>query len=228
VLPNAPDMPRAELGMSLIIVDLCGTLVKENTTRGFVEWLPVRGWRRAVAKLGLSHVVSRLSARIGWDISRKLLIFSLRGLTRDYLYAEAGRYVHMSLTRLSNAEVVSAVLKAKRNGNVVYLTTASLDPIAWAVVSQLQLDGLISSCLKYDRAGKCVGILEVDVTGNKWLHAWSTIPRDKMNGFTVYTDNPEDTDLIRHSTATYFVGNPSQLRSTSEIDLKKIKFIAKT
>jgi phosphoserine phosphatase len=119
-------------------------------------------------------------------------------------------------------------LKAKRTGRAVYLTTASLDPIARAVVSQLHFDGLISSCLKYDRAGKCVGRLAVDITGNKWLHVWSTIPRDRINGLTVYTDNSEDTDLIRHATETFFIGSASQLRGASDIDLKRITFIAKT
>jgi len=210
-----------------LIVDLCGTLVVENTTRGFLEWLPLRGVRSFIRWLGLSRVSSLIGVVMGKDVSRVLLIFALRGLRRDLLYKEAATYVRHCLESLLNQDVADAISAARGLRIPIYLATASLDPIALAVSEQMQLDGMVSSRLNYDADGTCTGRLSVDITGKKLTHLQSIVPDSLIHAATVYTDNWDDVELIRHSESAYFLGKREQLTALSDSELANVSFLRK-
>jgi phosphoserine phosphatase len=210
---------------TILIVDLCGTLICEDTTRGFLRWLPLRSWRRILRTIGFTRGLAILSRVIRRDISREVLIFVTHGLAKDFLYAYAESYVRDRLERVSNFTVREAISKAQCEGTSVYIATASLDAVASAVVKQLRLDGMVSSHLGYDDHGICNGRFLIDVTGKKWACLSSAVPADGLRDATVYTDNPEDSDLIRNAKRVYFCGDPSRLSGLAPAELTKIVFL---
>jgi phosphoserine phosphatase len=212
---------------TILIIDLCGTLICEDTTRGFLRWLPLRNWRRVLRRIGFTRILAILSRVIRRDISREVLIFVTRGLHREFLYEHADAYVRDRLARESNFSVRDAISRAQVEGTFVYIATASLDVVATAVVDQLQLNGMISSRLGYDDRGICNGRFSVDVTGKKWTYLSLAVPGNRLRAATVYTDNPEDCDLIRNAQRVYFYGDPSQLSGLAPAELTKIEFLPK-
>lgn len=195
-----------------LIVDLCGTIIAENTTNGFLDcWLLKPGWRRAIrAVLGGKRPTS---------------VLALRGLTKTLLYEEAEEYVHDRLTTLSNPEPLRAINDAQDRGAPVYLATASLDPIAAAVAKHLQLDGVVSSQLGYDRHNRCTGLFTLDVTGKKLAHLRKIVSETQLRKATVYTDNSEDRDLLRTCAFPYFLGKQAALPGFSDAELSRITFL---
>ncbi|MBZ5641216.1 MAG: haloacid dehalogenase-like hydrolase [Acidobacteriia bacterium] len=210
---------------SALIIDLCGTLICEDTTRGFLRRLPLRNWRRVLRRVGFTRSLAILSRFARRDIARNVLVFVTRGFHQDYLYGQAAAYVQERLARASNFSVRDAITRAQIAGTSVYLATASLDMVASAVVDQLRLDGMVCSRLGYDDRGICNGRFSVDVTGKKWDYLNAEIPSDGLRAPTVYTDNPEDFDLIRNAQRVYFYGDPSQLSGLPPNELTKILFL---
>lgn len=156
---------RIELSKRTLILDLCGTLVSENTTHGFLCSLPVSGLRRAVLNAALSRMGGAVCNRVGIDARLALLVPALKGLQRDFLYEHGVAYAKECLRRGSNPMVVSAIGAARDAGAKVILATASLDPIASAITRVLELDGVVSAELAYDDdTGRCLGRLAHDTT----------------------------------------------------------------
>ena len=211
---------------SILIIDLCGTLICEDTTRGFLRRLPLRNWRRVLRKVGLARSLAILSRVVRRDVARDVLVFVTRGFHHEYLHGQAAAYVRDRLARASNFTVREAISRAQVEGTSVYLATASLDVVASAVVEQLRLDGMVCSRLGYDDRGICNWRFSVDVTGKKWDYLNAEIPADGLRAPTVYTDNPEDFDLIRNAQRVYFYGQPSQLSGLTPADLMKIVFLS--
>ncbi|HEY1804605.1 MAG TPA: haloacid dehalogenase-like hydrolase [Terracidiphilus sp.] len=196
-----------------MIVDLCGTIIAENTTNGFLDsWLLKQGWRRRVR-----HVLGG---------KRPFSVLALRGLAKSLLYEEADLYVQDRLSTLVNPAPVRAIREAQSHGDPVYLATASLDPIAAAVARQLQLDGVITSRLDYDRHNRCSGLFALDVTGHKLAHLRGMLPETLLRAAAVYTDNCEDRDLLRICARPHFLGKPNTLSGLSDAELARISFLS--
>jgi phosphoserine phosphatase len=204
-----------------LVVDLCGTLISENTTRGFIRWISAKGERRFCAKLGLSRGVSWIDSRAGSDIGRRLQVFSTKGLSRELLYVEGAKYVRERLRTHANPRVLAAIHEAQAQGACVYLATASLDPIAYAVRVELGLTDVVCSHLLYNHDGICAGKLVVDTLGRKWSFLSPLVAADDGE-LVVYTDNPEDEDLMAKAARVYFLGDTGKIRSVS---LSKFSFI---
>ena len=191
--------------MRTVVADLCGTLIRENTTRGFLNYIPLNGVRSQIRHLGLSKLAQKSSVLLRRDLARQLMVRSLAGASRDLLYRVAREYVREKLLNNTRADVLSSVMRAKAEGATVYLATASLDPIASGVIDELSLDGGISSRLQYDDGGHCTGALESDVTGNKWAALCKRFPGIEHSEVCVYTDNEEDVDLKVHASTFHFI-----------------------
>ena len=73
----------------------------------------------------------------------------------------------------------------------MYLATATLDPIADAVVKELGLTDMVCSRLEYNRDGICTGRLALDLSGRKW-HSLSQLIPSHDRELVVYTDNPSN------------------------------------
>jgi phosphoserine phosphatase len=192
--------------MEAVIVDLCGTLILENTTRSFLRHLSKKGICSSLADLALSRVVSRISCFTPFDLTRRLLIMSLKGISKNVLYEEAREYVDDALRSHLNLEVESMMLGLRADGAKVFLATSSLDPIASALDSRFGFTQVVSSQLEY-RDEICSGKFSLDATGQKWKLLTQQYPKlHQASIITVFTDNEEDTDLRTAATSFHWVG----------------------
>lgn len=194
--------------MNLVICDICGTLVHENTTRGFLGWLSRRGVRSRVIAAALSRPVSWLSARTGVDISRRWLIGSLRGMDRERLMSEAEAYVDHAIGSLGRTRLLGELSRHLAAGGRLILASATLDPIATAFANRLGAHGVVSSRLSYGDDGRCRGSLQEDLTGRKWPAIQPLIRSMNASHVTLHTDNGEDLDVMQHADRVFFYGHP--------------------
>ena len=191
--------------MTTVIVDLDGTLIRENSTLRFVQSLPLTSWRRLAAVLAISRPATFVSHYFYGQFSRNLAILSLKGLSRDYLCSQAAIYVSDCFERFANPEVVSVVKKARAENSPIFLATATLDCIAAAVVSKMRLTGGVSSQLSYNQ-GICTGNLARDITGNKWSALIDAFgPLSKSDNIVLYTENREDVDVAANAQEVHWV-----------------------
>jgi phosphoserine phosphatase len=191
--------------VEVLVVDLCGTLILENTTREFVRSLRLSLSATLLRAFALSRVASMLSNLSGRDLVRPLLIRCLRGHSKAGVEAAAREYVHRALAEKNDRRLLLKIQEAKLGHRQVYLATASLAAIAVAVVQELQLDGYVASDLAYRADDICTGQLALDSTNNKWNLLLSRFPGFRDAHMTVVTDNPEDDDLMRHASVAYRV-----------------------
>jgi phosphoserine phosphatase len=203
--------------MDLLVVDLCGTLILENTTREFVRRLRLSPGATLLRAFALSRVAAILSNLSGRDLVRPLLIRCLRGHSKPDVEAAARDYVHRALAEKNNHRVLLEIHEAKLEHRQVYLATASLAAIAVAVVQELQLDGYVASDLAYRADDICTGQLALDSTSNKWNLLLSRFPVLRDAHMTVVTDNPEDDDLMRHASVAYRVVGGAMLLEAKDV-----------
>jgi phosphoserine phosphatase len=181
--------------MKAVVVDLCGTLILENTTHGLFGALPFSphiALRNRVWKSRFGHLVNRIA---GKDVARDELVRSLRGWSREALEGYARTYVRDALGKKISPLVRRGLVDGREEGALIYLATASLEPVAVAIVEAFALDGYVASTLEFDPAGHCTGRFACDITGIKWSKLRERFPAIQDAEITVYTDNPEDTDL---------------------------------
>jgi phosphoserine phosphatase len=191
--------------MKVLVIDLCGTLILENTTREFLRSLRLSLRGTLLRGFALSRVAAILGNLADYDLSRPLLIRCLRGLSKSCIEAAARDYVHRALAERNNHHLLVEIQRAKLEHRQVYLATASLAPIAISVVHELQLDGYVASDLAYQMDDICTGQLALDSTGNKWDLLLSRFPEFRDADMTVITDNTEDEDLMQHASIAYRV-----------------------
>jgi hypothetical protein len=203
--------------MEVLVVDLCGTLILENTTREFVRSLRLSFSATFLRAFALSRVAAILSNLAGRDLSRPLLIRCLRGHSKSGVEAAARDYVHRALAEKNNHRLLLEIHEAKLEHRQVYLATASLAAIAIAVVQELQLDGYVASDLAYQADDICTGQLALDATNNKWNLLLSRFPWFRDAHMTVVTDNPEDDDLMRHASVAYRIVGDTILLEAKDV-----------
>jgi len=105
------------------------------------------------------------------------------------------------------------------------LATASLDPVASAVVYELGLTGMVCSWLSYDSRDRCQGRLRSDALGRKWQLLSRAVGPQYLVPMEVYTDNIEDVDLILHAERVFFLGSKGKLRYVPELDANRIVIV---
>jgi phosphoserine phosphatase len=203
--------------MEVLVVDLCGTLILENTTREFVRSLRLSLSATILRAFALSRVAAILSNLAGRDLVRPLLIRCLRGHSKSGVEAAARDYVRRALAEKTNHRVLHEIHEGKLEHRQVYLATASLAAIAIAVVEELQLDGYVASDLTYQADDICTGQLALDSTSNKWNLLLSRFPGFRDAHMTVVTDNPEDDDLIRHASVAYRIVGDAILLEAKDV-----------
>ena len=95
--------------MEVLVVDLCGTLILENTTREFVRSLRLSLRATLLRAFALSRLAAILSNLAGRDLVRPLLIRCLRGHSKSGVESAARAYVHRALAEKPNHRVLSTL-----------------------------------------------------------------------------------------------------------------------
>ncbi|MBB3229566.1 haloacid dehalogenase-like hydrolase [Halomonas stenophila] len=195
------------------IVDVCGTLVLEDTTLGLLRHhfakdteRPLRGWlfdtvcsRRtlpwwtfAVAeKLTGQHLLKRFAVRL------------LAGECREALDASAHEYARKLLADRRIDPVWQVLEEPFATGRVV-LASASLDPVVAALASLTGARYVASTLQQHD--GILSGCYETDLTGLKHQALVEKYGEDLLERpIGVMTDNASDRRLVERASVAYIV-----------------------
>jgi len=183
----------------LLVVDLCGTLVYDNTTHSFLQQLP--DGAGLVRSMLLSRIGHALAARLPALNHRRRLAATLAGCPRQRLSAAATAYARHALATRARPEVLRQVKEA---GRQVVLASASLDVVVSAFAAELQIPVCVSTELEYDTLGVCTGRILRDSTGCKLARLTEALGRSPGR-FDLITDNPEDTDLMQAAVRVQFI-----------------------
>ena len=193
--------------------DLCGTLVSENTTFGFVVYYYYRkrNWYKYIkARAMLSFpikILMFLVNRVGIPFSgRNYYLGMLRGESKRDITEIAIDYAAILKEKYLNDCVYERFQKAKKNGHQITILSASIEPVVSAFSQIIGSDNDYSTKLRYDNEG-FIGFLhpEDDTQGNKSQF----IKIDCYNFFA--TDNMDDRDIISISNKCLIVTKKKNL-----------------
>ena len=185
-----------------LVVDLCGTLVRENTTHGFLKYLPATSVRDYYRLMLLSRGGQAIGHFFPRFEHRRRLIGCLAGFQREWLQQQARTYASVTLATKARARVVQQVLAAPKQ---TIVASASIDVVVAAFASLLGVSTWVATELDYGDAGRCTGRIENDATGCK-LRRLEVKTGCALSGFLLITDNPEDTDLMSLAQHVDFIG----------------------
>ena len=188
----------------LLVVDLCGTIVRKNTTHDFMANSALPLLRRIAARLILSRVAGFLYTRIRPELQRENLIACLRGVKRSNLVQMGRDYASTTLAQHPRVEVLQRIRRAQEEGVSVVLASASLDFIVSGFALVLGVDAAVSTQLSYSDSQHCLGVIGRESTGCKLVLLREYIGASDLE-FEVITDNPEDVDLMAEATNVWFI-----------------------
>lgn len=207
----------------LCIFDVCGTLIKENTTFSFCKF---RNRKKSfkVAFFVIDTVFFKLVNRsvksfLGIDLARCFCLLTLKGESYENINNDANRYVE-SLSEDDFSQEVLDVLsecKAKPNAKVV-LASATIDPVCGAVARKLNVESYESSRLAFD-GDYCKGKLDHDLLGQKKTCFLG------CNIFVVVTDNKSDLDLCKLAKNVVAISKPKNLDFWHNSGVNNLKVI---
>lgn len=197
-----------------LIVDVCGTLVLDDTTLGLLAFhfarQPRKRWRSAVIRsltgrfspVRLSFALVELVTGRHW-----LKNLAVRMLAGDYvseLDGSARDYAEFLLSR-RRIESVWEILQAKRQeGCTLILASASLEPVVSALAQSLGA-AFVASSLEQDN-GRLTGKFEKDVTGLKFDALTLLLGEDlSERGFIALSDNLTDRILLERADEAFVV-----------------------
>ncbi|WPA92124.1 haloacid dehalogenase-like hydrolase [Providencia zhijiangensis] len=178
----------------ILLLDICGTITKKNTTIDFIQSL---GKDLHWSKVLYGRILWRLFKN---DYLRRQYIKMLAGYSQDELSDLAEKYIE-------NLELDDTILKYvsylnSANFHLIFIS-ATLDNITSALSKKFNANGIISSKLEYENS-ICTGKLSRDVLDMKEKHIESDIINPK-NLTCLITDNYGDYALSKKCTITFAV-----------------------
>lgn len=207
---------------NVFLIDICGTMFKSNTTFDFVRYyygsnLFVKFW------LSLPYrIYNRLMFRFfKKEPLRKNLISKLCGNTNEQLALMANDFCKNFLREKENQQVLNIINDRRTNGYRLVIVSATIDVIARAVAFYYNIPEYLSTTLKYDAEGVCMGKIDEDFLSckKKMLKKHGFIP--PYAG--ILTDNFSDCDVICESKESYIVTDKAKVNQW-EVLASKYKF----
>lgn len=175
-----------------LYVDLCFTIVKENTTYKFIKYV-IQNEGMTIQQILYALYMSKFFSV--WQsivkptkYSRsKLLLKLLTGIKRDVIEDHAHRYAKDALSYNSRKNVISKIKDAQKCEVHVTILSASIDPVVKAFANILSTDYI---CSTLDCKNRLVtGTLKFDMTGQKSGYVTTA------SHTTMITDNLEDIEM---------------------------------
>lgn len=198
------------------VADLCGTLVKDDTTLGLLEW-HFRRHNRMLPRILVQGVRSRKNplrwafAAAEWasgrHVAKRFLVWLLRGTPVAQLELSADEYAQWLLRERINP-AVTTLLTSKREligGRCMQvIASASLQPIVAAISNELDME-YVASRLEEDR-GRLTGRYAIDLSGRKEDALAIKFGKDVLTKLNlVVSDNYSDLSLMVRAHEAYAV-----------------------
>ena len=187
-----------------LYVDLCFTIVKENTTYSFIKRVIQHSGTIPQKILYIFYMSKFFSA---WQMLMRpknynrtvLLIKLISGFKKKELEKLAHSYAEHALSFNGRQEIINMITDAKNRNENITILSASIDPVVKAFAHILTIDYRCST-LRYDNEVS-TGELKFDMTGLKS----SYVATSKHT--TMVTDNFEDIEMQEKINDFYIVLN---------------------
>lgn len=193
------------------IVDVCGTLVKDDTTLGLLRWhfARQRRWRLWLLRGLTAHwsparlLVAVAEKATGRHLLKHALVRLLKGDAVADVERSAAEYADWLLARRRVAQVCTVLERTEGQGRLV-LASASLEPVVKALAAHLGAL-YVASRLETD-SGRCLGAYANDLTGRKMPALDAVLPPGwRQDGYLAVSDNLTDRDLLAGAQPAYVV-----------------------
>lgn len=214
----------------VLIIDICGTLYKSNTTFDFIKYhfgdsaqfKMINNFRRNRFVCNLNYMWFKLT---GDDVMRRRLIKILKGESKDKLVSMAKDFYENYLLSHRNSQCFDIIEKYRNNGARLVLVSATLDIIAKTIAEYENVPEWVASNLSFDN-DRCEGKIKNDLLKGKLEY---TLRLTDNTHFDVITDNYSDGDIIKASSHSYLVQYSNKLnkwnRFIDKNTFKKCDFI---
>lgn len=193
---------------ALAVFDLCGTIVRDDTTLGVLNWHFSRlgaQWKRRLVNAVRSRrspfwfalaLAERLSGRA---IAKHLLVGLLKGCARDELVLSAKQYVAWAVQSQLVPEVLALLQESVRRGCEPVIASASLEPVVKAFADHFHVRFVASTLDAKD--GRFTGVYAEDLAGRKRAALAEKFGEQALNRIALtVSDNLTDLPLMREST----------------------------
>lgn len=193
------------------IVDVCGTLVVEDTTIGLLRrhFARTSRWRQGLLVLATARwsPFRLLAAALERLLHRPLLKYLLVALLDGQEYAalqESAREYARWLLADRRVEPVSRVLREHASDRMLVLASSSLEPVVSALAQQLSAR-YVASSLEISGT-RMTGRYQEDITGHKTEALCRSFAEDwRQTGYFAISDNPTDRKLLAHAAEAWVV-----------------------
>lgn len=199
-----------------LLIDICGTLFKSNTTFDFVRYY--FGQKKRV-KFWFSlpyRIYNRLMYKcFHREPLRMNLISMLKGISKDRLEEMAEQFLNDYLLKRELEPVIPFIDYCEMFGAKLIIVSATIDVIAHAVARYYEIDECLSTQLNYNEDGICEGTIAYDLLSNKKeaLAKINILPPY----YGVMTDNYSDIDLIHYSEDLYLISHNRSTKTWKKI-----------
>lgn len=194
------------------IVDVCGTLVKDDTTIGLLRWHFARRRRWRLWLLNcvtarwspLRLLVAVMEKVTGRHLLKHGLVRLLNGDAIAEVEQSAAEYADWLLASRRVAQVATLLEGSKRRDEALVLASASLEPVVAALASRLGARFVASSLASSQ--GRHQGRYARDLTGQKLVALDELLPADWKNDAVIgISDNLTDRGLLQAVKKAYVV-----------------------
>ncbi|MFZ5973491.1 MAG: HAD family hydrolase [Bacteroidota bacterium] len=204
-MSTASNKPYSEV----LVIDVCDTLFKSNTTFDFVDYL--LGNTNRLRHQFFLLITSRLSPAFytlellgkvtGIDVIRRLVIFLLRGYPKNMVEQWATDFMEDFLMPRLNTEVLQILQHRKSSKR--FLISSSVEPVVKAIAHRLNV-GYYASGLE-ERNGVITGRMSMDLTGKKHHVVEAINLTTPIHQLVVVTDNKSDYRLVEMAQERFVV-----------------------
>jgi phosphoserine phosphatase len=150
--------------MNVLLVDVCHTLYRSNTTFDFLAWYLKHDPDYEIVARRRKNILVRTAQKLtGQDRVRPAAIRCLQGHQQADLQVAATEFIR---TLEPIKQTWDELARYRQAGAKIVLLSASLDFIVNAVAADIEADESFASRLTYD-ADTCLGVLSTDLTGRK-------------------------------------------------------------
>ena len=203
--------------MKIVVVDICGTLFRSNTTFDFLHWKFEQDRKYMLFYRIYNSLMWKIFNKIcviciRLDLTRKVGINFLKGYSKDVLREEVERFYESFLSVRKNKQVFLLLDKLKEMEEVeLFLASATLDVIGEVVSTHLSIPLLLSTELEYQN-NICMGKIQKDTLGTKIKYLSNIVPIWKC-----FTDDISDLPLIKSASESTIIIYPRTKKKWEKI-----------
>ena len=193
----------------ILVVDLCNTLYKSNTTQDFFSYVfkvdeKYKTIKRKNSNIGFK-VMNKLSNKIlKYDMSRALITKILKSKTSVEIENLVSNFIDEFLEKKKIEKVHQLISDYKNQGYKVIIMSASYGFIVKEIAKNLDIDGYISS-----EAEVINGIFTGKVSSDILYTKFRVFKKKYLNyeDLVMITDNETDYDFAKQTKKSYIVIN---------------------